>query len=432
MMRSGASFCPGILNPVPTKDGLLIRIRIPGGVIQAGQLKTAGELSRSFADGEIEITSRANLQLRAIQSEDVQPIGVTLANVGLLPSGHHDRVRNIVASPFAGIDKEDIIDVRGLVRDLDARLQTEPRFAQLHPKFSFGFHGGGRRFSRDQDDLSLEAVNTPAGPRFQLLIAGQDLGLTVPAEESVSYLLALAERCIDLANEASIPTRAKKIVALPGGTEKLLRGLEHLLSSNDKRIPPTVFAETPVGVEPSVPIGTVTICPTVPLGRITAAQAISLATIATKYNCHLRFAPWRGIVLSGIPENSAMAVVTRLESDGLSCWSQDGFRGIAACAGSAGCDASLADVRTHAVTLAEHLAGRDIPKGWTVNLSGCEKQCARRHGATAEMIATDSGYTLKIKGNLIASGCSPEFALHAIVALNHKESSKEVLANELR
>ncbi|AXC14309.1 Cobalamin biosynthesis protein CobG [Acidisarcina polymorpha] len=399
---------------------MLVRIRIPGGVIQASQLKTVAEASRMFADQEIEITSRANLQLRAIQQQDVEGLIHALADADLLPSRQHDRVRNIVASPLAGIDAEELIDVSALVRQLDEHLQMEPRYAELHPKFSFGLHGGGKKFSQDQEDLSLEAVETPVGPRFQLFIAGQDLGFTVSTEESVSCLLQLAEACINLSMDNAVPARAKNILALPHGGNQLLSGVEHMLRPSTEQLAQPVFAEAPLGIQPTAHTGYVTIAPTVPLGRLSADQAELLAAITTEHHGGLRLAPWRGVVLCGIPENEAIGIVDRLEAAGLSCSGRDGFRGIAACAGSAGCDASFADVRAHATLLAEGLAGSDAAKGWTVNLSGCEKQCARRHGATAEMIASESGYTLKIEGALAASSCSPEFALAAIVALHQK------------
>jgi len=81
-------------------------------------------------------------------------------------------------------------------------------------------------------------------------------------------------------------------------------------------------------------------------------------------------------------------------------------------------------VRGDAASLARLIAGSPKPPGWTVNLSGCEKQCARRHGATAELIADASGYTLRTKGQIVASGCSAEFAVDAIAAL-HTEMLSE-------
>jgi sulfite reductase beta subunit-like hemoprotein len=111
----------------------------------------------------------------------------------------------------------------------------------------------------------------------------------------------------------------------------------------------------------------------------------------------------------------------------LSCDGRDGFRGITACAGSSGCAASLADVRGDAALLAQRLSGYAVPSGWTVNFSGCEKQCARRGGATAELIAGPLGYVLSIAGSHVASDCSPQFALDSVVAQHTKLLSEVVV-----
>ena len=108
MIRVGESFCPGILHAVQAKDGLLTRIRVPGGMITPRQLTAVAELSASFADGHVEITSRSNLQLRAIQKKDLNSVIQGLDSAGLLPSPEHDRVRNIVTSPFAGLGVDEI------------------------------------------------------------------------------------------------------------------------------------------------------------------------------------------------------------------------------------------------------------------------------------------------------------------------------------
>jgi sulfite reductase beta subunit-like hemoprotein len=121
-------------------------------------------------------------------------------------------------------------------------------------------------------------------------------------------------------------------------------------------------------------------------------------------------------VLGAIPVGRIAPVATQLSSVGLYLDGRSGFQGIAACAGMSGCDASLADVRADAATLAQHLAGQTVLPGWTVNFSGCEKQCAMRKGATAELIGTPSGYLLRINGQPIPESCSPRTAISRILA----------------
>src|SRR5882757_3097751 len=171
-MRVGESFCPGILHAVPAKDGMLIRVRVPGGFLRASQFGAVAAISTAFADGQIEITSRANLQLRAIETQNIPMVIEALTVAGLLPSSQHDRVRNIVTSPLTGLTPDELIDSRPYIRELDERLMADMLFVELHPKFSFAIDGGGKRFSRETDDLALRALSNQAIPLLQLFIAG--------------------------------------------------------------------------------------------------------------------------------------------------------------------------------------------------------------------------------------------------------------------
>src|ERR1700761_2560711 len=158
MMRVGENFCPGILHAVQAKDGLLVRIRVPGGMIVPSQLAAIAELSASFSDGHVEITSRSNLQMRAIQSNNLSSLVRQLDSADFLPSPQHDRVRNVVTSPFAGLGFDEILDSRPFVRELDRLLIRDQVIADLPPKFSFAIDGGGSGFSREGVDLALRVV----------------------------------------------------------------------------------------------------------------------------------------------------------------------------------------------------------------------------------------------------------------------------------
>jgi precorrin-3B synthase len=111
---------------------------------------------------------------------------------------------------------------------------------------------------------------------------------------------------------------------------------------------------------------------------------------------------------------------------GLLLDNRSGYGGVFVCAGT-GCDASLADVRNDASLLAHLLSGQAGKPGWTVNISGCDKQCAMRNGATADLIATLSGYDLRINGHFIASNCSRESAIDAVLA-SRSEMRSEVFS----
>lgn len=423
-MRIGDHFCPGVLHAIPARDGLLVRVRIPGGLIAPHQLRVLADLASAVGDSTLEITSRANLQLRAIRDRDLEHLIEKIIGAGLLPSPLHDRVRNIVTSPIAGLDVAEVIDPRPLVHAFDRRLTAETVFTGLHPKFSFGIYGGGRRFSRDTDDISIEATDLMPGSYFALSMGGIVTEYAVSAKDAVDCMLAAASMCMELAKETGLPVRGKAVAAAPGAMNRIIDALSHWVTPLRFALPVTPLEEALWGLHPTPHAGRVSVIPSVPLGRLTAAQAHSLADVAIEFAGDLRLAGWRGVVLGAVHKTAADLIVRRLEAAGLSCDGLDGFLGLAACAGSHGCDASLANVRADAASLAQHLCGRTAPRGWTVNLSGCEKRCGRRHGATAELIAGPGGYTVYFGGTLAESNCSAETAVHSITALHQDLMSR--------
>ena len=93
--------CPGVFAPHDAADGALARIRLPGGVIGAAALRVVADCAQDLGDGRVHLTSRGNLQLRGLSRSAA--LAARLADAGLLPSATHERVRNVLASPLAGI-----------------------------------------------------------------------------------------------------------------------------------------------------------------------------------------------------------------------------------------------------------------------------------------------------------------------------------------
>ncbi|MBO0769079.1 MAG: hypothetical protein J2O48_10390, partial [Solirubrobacterales bacterium] len=106
--------------------------RLPGGRIDARGMRAVADAARHHGNGIIELTSRASLQIRGIRG-DIAPI---LQQAGLLPSLTHERVRNILASPYAGPE------VDATVAELDELLCADPELANLSGRHLFAVDDG--------------------------------------------------------------------------------------------------------------------------------------------------------------------------------------------------------------------------------------------------------------------------------------------------
>jgi dissimilatory sulfite reductase (desulfoviridin) alpha/beta subunit len=138
--RPAGDRCPGVLRLVEAADGFLARVRLPGGLVSGAQLRALASLADELGDGRVELTSRGNVQLRGLAADAAEALTDGLSRAGLLPSISHDRVRNVLASPLAGLDGAP--DLSGIVRALDEALCARPGLAELSGRFLFAVDDG--------------------------------------------------------------------------------------------------------------------------------------------------------------------------------------------------------------------------------------------------------------------------------------------------
>ena len=424
-MQTTDHLCPGILHAVPAKDGLLVRIRTPGGLISGVQFKAVARAAERFSDHTIDITARSNIQLRGIRQENLTSLIETLASENLIPSTQHDRVRNITTSPLAGLDPEEVFDTRTLVQRLDQALIKDSVLANLPPKFSFHIDGGGHRFDSESADIGLRAIVDSGAIQFCLTLGDYPIGFSANANYAVESMIEAAHLCLDISKTYKIPSRAKIILSVPDAFEDLMSRLSSLLPQYPHPLPPLSLSRPKIGVLPGTQSDKVHIIPSIPLGRLTASQGDCIAEIIIRYKGDLRLAPWRGIVLGEMPVDAIDTVIAELRAVGLCSDTSDGYVGIAACAGLSGCASALADVRQDASLLAQRLAGTKANLGRSINLSGCEKRCAMRNNAAVELVAEPSGYNIKINEVTLRSECPPEAAIELVVSSLRSEALLE-------
>ena len=137
----------GVFFRPVTPGKFMLRMRLPNGIITSGQLRVLAEVVQRYGeDGSADITTRQNFQLRGIRIEDVPDIFNRFEAAGLtsVQSGM-DNVRNITGSPVAGIDADELIDTRGLVRKVQDMItnngEGNPSFTNLPRKFNIAIAG---------------------------------------------------------------------------------------------------------------------------------------------------------------------------------------------------------------------------------------------------------------------------------------------------
>ncbi|MGV9600201.1 precorrin-3B synthase [Streptosporangium sandarakinum] len=337
--RTRSDACPGTIQVHQAADGPLARVRTPGGILTAPQLRELAGCARDLGSGVIELTSRANVQVRGLR--DPAAFAMRIAEAGLRPSVTHERVRNIVAAP--SVDG-------ALVAGLDRSLCARPELAGLPGRFLFAL-----------GDTGLVADVASVGGR--LLLAGHEVD-GVPG--TVDGLLEAAAAFLRLRTDewrvSELADGPARIAAELGGTPGAYR--------------PPRPPERPAGLVEAL----------VPLGRLTPGQALALAGLAERVpgspGSEVRLSPRRTVLVADRPGAGDALEAAGLVTDPDSPWA-----GVTACAGRPGCARALADVRAD--------AARWVPRrhtGLPVHWAGCERQCGLPAGRVVRMVATADGY----------------------------------------
>lgn len=391
--------CPGVFYPTQALDGVLSRIRTPGGLLTATQARVLADVAEAYAGGTLTVTNRANVQLRALDERLPVEVLRRLQRAGL--ASHQpavDHLRNIMTSPTAGLDPDALLDTRPLVRVLDAYLEAHPELGVLSAKFSIGIDGGEHAsIAAQPNDVLFSAFrDTAHDVRFRVYVrigndptSVVDLGLALTSDQVVPLTAALAD--VYLTGTPAVGTRPRLRQVLADRSVEALRadiagrvpGLAQASPREFNPCPP----HSPVGVHAQVDDGVVYVGLAPFLGALTSTQLRGLADFAERLGSgSLRLSPWRNVLVPDVSVADVEALQAGLDALGLASYAEALAAGIVACAGRAGCGAGLVDTVRDAQALSARLEGMPLAGPPTIHFTGCAKCCAQRGPADVTLL----------------------------------------------
>jgi precorrin-3B synthase len=392
VLRKG--WCPGALRPMHAKDGLLVRLRISGGVVTAATMRGLAQAGRAYGNGLFDLSARANLQLRGMRNELLPYLIETLDGLGLIDeNAAAEAVRNVLVSPLAGLDGRD--DAASAAKALEAALAANKDLHALPGKFFF--------LIDDKSALSLRSV--PADIRFDW-IGGKwpfAIGIGGHANEAIFLGRCGADDIPDIASRlAAAFLRLGSQMAEP---PRRMRGLMESCGAAAiaalaglRPGPPRKSG----AIEEPCPIGLLRFnercCFGVgaAFGRLDANMLDAAARGAEIFSAgEIRLTPWRALILPHVQERQANATRAYFAAHGFIVDHGDARLAIAACGGGSTCERGTTDTRADALGLML-FARRFRKTGVALHVSGCAKRCARQAATPFTLIAHEGLYDLVV------------------------------------
>ncbi|WP_336486284.1 precorrin-3B synthase [Methylobacterium nigriterrae] len=452
---SRRGWCPGLARPMPTGDGLIARLHPAGGALSAARLRAIAEAARRFGNGHVDVTARANLQVRGVREDTRRGLAAFLEAAGLGDARRDGGPQRLTLThPLAGLDPAERFDVGGLARAVEARGLAVPG---LPAKTLVVIEGERRRLGETGADIRVRACGPDRAAIGLATADGTDwIGIWDAADIAAAVgaiLAALARtgrrRVRDLSPEeragvsspcgaevrssaadglAGAPSPVRERVGVrdatspdasypsPGALRALDLSRTGEVAGASARVvapPPRDLGALPAGLVP-LGLGGVAVAVEAPFGRCDADGLDRLAEIAdTLARPEIRLSPSRGFVLATPEARTAAGALAALAGAGFITDPGDPRRAVAACPGAPACASGSTPTLVDAARLAE--AFRPFAaRGLSAHVSGCAKGCARPGAADLALVGADGLYGVVPGG---APGAEPAMQLTFEAAL---------------
>lgn len=356
--------CPGTLHLAQMADGGLARLRFPGGALTAGEARAVARAAETHGSGEIDLTNRANLQIRGLAPDAGPAIAQQLERAGLRFYGEADRRRNILLDPFSGLDPTERRDMRPLASALEAAIVAAPWIERLSPKFSFVLDGGGATgVSAAPSDVAVRA-----GEKGIVVEAAGTAVLARGDDDAVRAMTALALAAADAGPRTRAADLSEAVMA---------QALADFPRSAPRRRPPALAVR--FGAVPAT-VGLVALTLPVSVGRLDVRMLRWLADLAeADGESRLVLAPWSAVVLPFVSDARAADILARSTAQGFTPVAVAERLGVVACAGAPACERAREPAKALGAAVLRLAAERSdlLPARRTsLHLSGCGKGCA--------------------------------------------------------
>src|SRR5437588_11473000 len=165
----------GVYSQRQEGDAMMVRVKIPQGVLTPAQLRALAEVAERWSTGRGHLTTRQNLQLHFVKLADTTEALRVLADAGLTTrEACGNSVRNVTTCPYAGASALEPFDPTPYAEAVTRDLLRGPLSSSLPRKFKIAFGGccGTDCVGASFNDIGFLARVRDGVPGFRVTLGG--------------------------------------------------------------------------------------------------------------------------------------------------------------------------------------------------------------------------------------------------------------------
>ena len=402
----------GIFFRPVTPGKFMLRMRMPNGILNSAQMKVLAEIVQRYGDdGNADITTRQNIQLRGIAIEDIPDIFNKFEQVGLtsVQSGM-DNVRNITGSPVAGIDAAELIDTRGLVQKVQDMITNNskgnPAFTNLPRKFNIAIAGGrDNSVHAEINDIAYVPAYKDSYLGFNVLVGGFfsakrcEAAIPLNAWGTPDDVVDISQAILEVYRDFGLRANRQKSRLMwlidEWGLEKFRTAVEKQLGRplETAAVKDEIDWEKRdhIGVYRQKQPGLNYVGFNVPVGRLYANEMFEISRIADIYaSGEIRFTIEQNIIIPNIPDSQLEAFLSEPILQGkFAVNPQPLTRALVSCTGAQFCKLAIIETKNRALKMIQELdAELFLPKPVRIHWTGCPNSCGQPQVADIGLMGT--------------------------------------------
>ena len=365
-----------------------------------GQLRTLAEIARRLGNGTLDITTRQQIQLRAIKIGAVPEILEALQGVDLnsFQTGM-DNIRGVNCCPLSGLTAEELFDAAPVGAEYTGIFLKNKEFTNLPRKFNVTItgclenctHGETQdlgMFPAVRESDSALGFNVSVGGKMGSggMVAATHLDIFVEPHEAARLAVEIT---LLFRDEGARERRTKTRLAFmteEWGAQRFRAALEErwgkpLSPAGRDARGATKTDHLGVNAQSVSGLSSVGLC--VPTGRTSADQIAALASLAETYGSgEVRLTTSQNAIIVNVPDDKLSVLLAEPLLRDLSPNPHPFARGLVTCTGTDYCNLALIETKGAGKRIADILA-KKYPKGMplTMHWSGCPSGCGNHQAA---------------------------------------------------